>query len=226
MRGLSKYLILLLITFGVNTIYGQVAEKQVSEHGTYWHQKASLFKLLPNARDEIIFLGNSITDGCEWAELFGDSNIKNRGISGDVTDGVLDRLDEIVESKPKMIFLMIGVNDLARGKSEEYIVTNIKKIVNNIRSASPKTRIYIESVLPVNPAFERFENHVNKTAEILNINKMLQDLARESEITYIDIHLLLADENNLLRPKYTNDGLHLTGAAYLVWKSAIEGYIK
>ena len=42
----------------------------------------SLFEVLPVYSSDIVFLGNSITDGCEWAELFNNRHVKNRGISG------------------------------------------------------------------------------------------------------------------------------------------------
>ena len=49
------------------------------------------FEELPVTSKDIIFLGNSITNGCEWAELFQNKNVKNRGISGDICMGVYDR---------------------------------------------------------------------------------------------------------------------------------------
>ena len=91
-------------------VYGQT-QKKFSEY--YYHKKAH-FENLPNTQDEIIFLGNSITDGCEWSELFQDLRIKNRGISGDITEGVLQRLKEVTESKPSKVFIMIGVNDISK----------------------------------------------------------------------------------------------------------------
>jgi lysophospholipase L1-like esterase len=67
---------------------------------------------MPNDTSEIIFLGDINIDFCNWHELFGKSNFKNRCISGDIINGVINRLEEIVESKPKKVFLMIGTNDL------------------------------------------------------------------------------------------------------------------
>ncbi|MFW6129326.1 MAG: GDSL-type esterase/lipase family protein [Candidatus Aminicenantaceae bacterium] len=196
-----------------------------TKHYPYWHQKVSLFKQLPNTKNEIIFLGDSITDGGNWTELFKDLRIKNRGINGDTTDGILDRLDEITESNPLKIFLMIGINDLADGKSIEYITNNIKRIIKTINKDSPETQIYIESILPVNSDFGQFKNHTNKTTEIIIINNALQKYARSQGITYIDLFSLFATEKNKLNPEYTNEGLHLTGAGYLLWKSAIEKFI-
>ncbi|HPQ96908.1 MAG TPA: GDSL-type esterase/lipase family protein, partial [Thiolinea sp.] len=63
--------------------------------------------------------------------------MKNRGIGGDDTGGVLGRLDEVVRSRPDKIFLMIGTNDLSAGKSVEQIIANYRLILRRIREASP-----------------------------------------------------------------------------------------
>ncbi|KAA3616736.1 MAG: sialate O-acetylesterase [Calditrichaeota bacterium] len=197
---------------------------KMPKFGTYYLQKKSLFENLPDEKNEIIFLGNSITDGGQWSEMFGNLRIKNRGISGDVTDGVLFRLDEVTASKPKMVFIMIGVNDLARGRSVEYITANYRKIVQRIKDASPKTKIFVQSILPVNPEFNRFKNHVNKTEAILKLNSELQNLTKEFKAQYVDLHSKFVVDENKLNPKYTNDGLHLTGAGYAAWKEIIKNY--
>jgi len=191
----------------------------------YWHQRVSLFKMLPNSENEIIFLGDSITDGCNWEEMFQDKRIINRGISGDLTSGVLHRLEEVVESKPLKVFLMIGINDLADGKIEREVVYNIEQIVKIIHRKSPDTEIYLQSLLPVNKDFKIFENHINKTEEIIRINTALKNFSNINDITYIDLYSLFVTKDQKLNPDYTNDGLHLTGAGYLVWKSAVEKYI-
>ena len=78
----------------------------------YNYQKRSLFEQLPIRGNDIVFLGNSITDGGEWAELFNNRHVKNRGISADRSGWLLDRLDPIINGHPKKLFLMIGTNDL------------------------------------------------------------------------------------------------------------------
>ncbi len=66
---------------------------------TYYHQRWTLFQNLPDAPGEILFVGNSITDGGEWEELFPGVLARNRGISGDISAGVLHRLEEIAQGK-------------------------------------------------------------------------------------------------------------------------------
>ena len=71
------------------------------------------FKKEPLDFGDIVFLGNSITaGGKDWSERLNQPNIKNRGIGGDVTEGVLARLDELIYFKPRTVFLLIGINDL------------------------------------------------------------------------------------------------------------------
>ncbi|HMA62997.1 MAG TPA: GDSL-type esterase/lipase family protein [bacterium] len=211
-------LILLSLTF-------LIADSQNKRHSPYYYQKVTLFESLPNDSNEIVFLGNSITDGCEWSELFDDLRIKNRGISGDVTLGVLDRLYEVTESHPLQIFIMIGVNDLAAGISQDTIFSRYERIIKRVKSSSPKTELFVQSVLPVNPEFKKFSNHVNKTNQIIELNKKLKKLCKNYKLSYIDLHSFFKIEGNKLNPEYTNDGLHLTGKGYLLWKSLVEGYI-
>ena len=222
-----KFIVLLFSIIGLScssTIIKPEIKK--SKHSTYYYQRKTLFEKLPNSANEIIFLGNSISDGCNWSELFTNPHIINRGISGDVTDGVLDRLNEVTESKPAAIFIMIGVNDLARGRSVEYIVSNYQQMLERIVSDSKETKIYVQSVLPVNDEFQKFKNHVNKTKQILAVNEELKKMSKNYGATYIDLFSVFSIDDNKLNPAYTNDGLHLTGEGYLLWKSVVEKYIK
>ncbi|MBN1639420.1 MAG: hypothetical protein JW866_10660 [Ignavibacteriales bacterium] len=217
---ICKYFYFILFVFST-IICGQDQGK----HSTYYYQRFSLFESFPNDSNEIIFLGNSITDGCEWSELFKDLRIKNRGISGDISEGILDRLDKVLEGKPDKIFLMIGINDLAFGVEFDTIIMNYKKIISSVFLKSPNTKLFIQSVLPVNPNFEKFKNHTNKTNEIIKLNTELVKLCEFNSLTYIDLYSHFVDEKNYLSTIYTNDGLHLLGPGYLLWKSLVEEYI-
>lgn len=192
---------------------------------TYYHQRASLFRVLPQTKDDIIFLGNSITDGGEWSELFADPRIKNRGISGDNTFGVLNRLDEVYNRKPAMVFLLIGTNDLARNTPADTVVKNICRIAALIKQFSPQTTLFVQSIFPVNERFGKFSGHMSKKKEISEVNRQLRFYAPEYKYTYTDVFAALADSSGRLHTAYTNDGLHLTGAGYLRWKEVITPLI-
>ncbi|MBS1948632.1 MAG: family 20 glycosylhydrolase [Bacteroidetes bacterium] len=191
----------------------------------YYHQRATHFKTLPYTQGDIIFIGNSITDGGEWSELFNDIHVKNRGISGDITAGVLHRLDEVVNRKPAKIFLLIGTNDLARKITVDSVVKNILLIADYVKQESPATKLYVQSILPVNPVYGKFSDHTGNGAKILQANEQLKANAGKHQYTFIDLFSFFCDENGKMKPSLTNDGLHLLGEGYLLWKHIIYPYV-
>lgn len=203
------------------------ASVYAQKYSTYYYQKATLFEELPVKSNDIVFLGNSITDGCEWSELFGRPHILNRGISGDTTQGILDRLDAVIGGHPAKIFMMIGTNDIARGVTVDKVIENIGIIIDRTLAESPSTMLYIQSILPVSARFEMFGGHTSKGKEIREANSRLQALAAEKGVVYIDLHTLFAEtESGELKSELTNDGLHLKGAGYLLWRDAVAPYLK
>ncbi|MDE6077594.1 MAG: sialate O-acetylesterase, partial [Muribaculaceae bacterium] len=95
----------------------------------YWHQRVTLFNLLPVEPGDIVFLGNSITDGGEFSELFDNPSIKNRGISSDVISGVAERLHQVTNYHPSKIFLLIGINDVSHNLSVDRLATDYENLV-------------------------------------------------------------------------------------------------
>lgn len=189
----------------------------------YYVQKVSLHKLMPKKKNAVVFVGDSITDGNEWSEQLNCERCQNRGISGDISAGVLARLDDILAEKPAKIFLMIGINDISRNIPNNTIIANYREFVRRAQAASPKTRIYLQSVLPTNDTFRKF---VDKTDESIGIlNGAMREIARTAEgVTYVDLHSKFLDSERRLDKKYTNDGLHLLGEGYVLWaKILIEG---
>ena len=192
---------------------------------TYYHQRVSMFKKLPMTQGDIIFLGNSITEGGSWGELFTDIGVKNRGISGDFTVGVMQRMDEIVQRKPSKVFLMIGINDLSRNISPDSIVKNITWIANFLKQEVPSAQLYVQSILPVNEVFKKFDGHTSKGSKVLEVNEKLRKLASSGKYIYIDLYSHFCDEQGKLNKAYTNDGLHLLGDGYMLWKHLVYPYV-
>ena len=200
---------------------------QEQKHSTFYYQRATLFEVLPTSKSDIIFLGNSITNGGEWAELLRNPHAKNRGISGDTTQGVLDRLSTIPKGKPSKIFLLIGTNDLSRGKSVDEVAKNVAKIVERVKRESPATKLYVQSVFPVNPKFNKFLGHMNRQKDIAALNAKIKAVAARHGVTYIDVYKsLVIPSTDVMNPEYTNDGLHLLGKGYLKWVDVLKPYLK
>jgi lysophospholipase L1-like esterase len=192
-----------------------------------WALKVGQFISYTHSSKDIVFLGNSITANVEWRELLGMENIKNRGISGDITFGILERLDEVINGKPAKIFILIGINDISRNVPDERIIDNYRKIIARIKTGSPATKIYFHTLLPVNNEFTQFKNHYNKDEHIAFINDNLKKIAGETKITLIDLHPHFLDASKKLDKKYTIDGLHINAEGYKVWAELLRsrGYL-
>ncbi|KAA5542956.1 GDSL-type esterase/lipase family protein [Adhaeribacter rhizoryzae] len=195
--------------------------KPDSVFSTYYHQRVSHFGNLPATTKDIVFLGNSLTDGAEWSEIFADGRIKNRGISGDVSAGILHRLPQIAAGKPAKVFLLIGTNDLARNIPADSVLQNIYRIAAYLRRETPQTQLFVQSILPVDASFGKFAGHTSKGAQIRNINIQLQQNAGAHKYSFIDLATEFADEKGNLASQFTNDGLHLTGEGYALWKHLV-----
>ncbi|RYZ53518.1 MAG: GDSL family lipase [Chitinophagaceae bacterium] len=189
---------------------------------SHYRQRLAFFKKMPDSKKEIVFLGNSITEGGEWQELIPGKNVKNRGISGDVTWGVLARLDEVVSAKPAKIFLLIGINDMKRGIPVDTIAKNYQRIVERIRSSSPRTKLYIQSVLPVNEAMLAPSYKNLKNGLIDSLNTKLEALAKSAACTYVNLHVAFKNDAGQLAKEYTTDGIHLWPLAYIRWVQYLE----
>jgi lysophospholipase L1-like esterase len=203
-----KSLIVILFLCGVLDGYSQAVYDTVPNLPEHYVQRLEKFRKEPVVRN--------------WKRLLKDSTVINRGISGDNTYGLLRRLDEITARKPSSIFLLIGVNDLSKDIPNAAIIENIFTIVSKIRAASPSTKIYVQSLLPVNPSIKDFPSQFSKQEHILEINGQLKKYSEVLKFTFVDIHGYFLDPQNLLDVKYTHDGLHLNAAGYTHWVAFLK----
>lgn len=181
-----------------------------------------------NDKGAIIFLGNSITAGTDWSELLQMNNVRNRGISGDITFGVLERLEEVTSGKPKKVFILIGINDISRNIPDSIILENYKSIIKRIKKSSPATMVCFQTLLPVNNEFTPAKNQYNKDEHLLYVNTGLKRMAKQYGIFLIDLYPHFLNSENKLDKKYTADGLHLNADGYKLWAAILKksGYLK
>lgn len=149
-----------------------------------------------------------------WGELLSLRYARNRGISGDITYGVLERLHEVSKGKPAKVFLLIGINDISRNIPDSVILENYREIVRRVKSESPATELYIQTLLLTNNKFTKFKRHYNKDEDILWLSRALRQLAAEEKVMLIDLYSHFADKEGRLLEAYTHNGLHLTHEGY------------
>lgn len=203
-----------------------MAQKKPVNPDVYYARRATLFDLLPVYSSDIIMLGNSLTDGAEWNELFNNCHVKNRGIVGDIIPGFFERLEPILKGQPRKIFIMGGVNDISHGVSADSIVSAMTQVVTTIQARCPKTEIYVQSMLPFNNDVRLWKLLKGREQVVVDGNKGLESMCQRLGVTFINLYPLFVGENGKMKPEYTNDGLHLMGDAYLIWRDALLPYIR
>jgi len=190
----------------------------------HYQERMALFRSEALQQGGIIFLGNSITEYADWRRLMNDVRVINRGIAGDNTFGMLDRLQDVIDRHPSKLFIEAGINDIAQDVPVGMIVGNISSIVQWVRAGSPATKIYVVSVLPVNENVRKeYPELTDKNPVVREVDLQLQQLAGAAGFTYIDLAARVADPSGNLLAKYARpDGLHLNGEGYKVFAGMIK----
>ncbi|MDC9522267.1 GDSL-type esterase/lipase family protein [Pseudoalteromonas sp. Angola-31] len=211
-----------LISFKVN------AEKAIPFQSqwlkNHYAERTAHFKLQPLRKGDIVFIGDSITEqGLNWSIRFKDLRVRNRGISGDMTYGVLARLNELKAAPPKAIFLKIGVNDIfnyhyiKQVKDLASVSENIEKIVTQLNDSLPNTQIYVQSILPDH------RNFITQMAQ--TVNQQIKAI-EHANFTYIDLHPVFLGPQGTLKKSLTTDGTHLNQAGYALWAEQLTPIMK
>ena len=207
-----------------NAVAGSICPAPRSYFAHYYKRFLQFMDEPAITSKDIVMLGNSLTEGGgDWGKRLGKDNVINRGISGDEVMGVYDRLHQILPGKPAKLFLLIGVNDVSHDLSTDSIVYRIDQTLTRIQKESPETKVYLQSLLPINESFNRYKRLTNKTYQIPEINARLETLAKEKKITFINLYPLFTEKGtNVLKKELTYDGLHLNDEGYKVWVDAIK----
>lgn len=214
---------ILLWVMMATTCLGVMAQ---ANQDPYYARRATLFDELPIGKKDIVMLGNSLTDGGEFNELLNNRHIKNRGIVGDIVQGLIDRIDPIIKGQPKKLFILTGVNDISHDVGADSIARAMEKLIVMVKQGSPRTKIYLQSLLPFNNDVREWKLLVGRDHVVVEANALLQQVAIRQGVTWIDLYSLFADDQGRLRADLTNDGLHLMGKGYLIWRDAIAPYVK
>jgi lysophospholipase L1-like esterase len=202
---------------GFSYIERKIDAKSQQYPESYYERKNRL-NALPETERSIVFIGNSIIEQCEWHELLQNPRVVNRGIGNDDLEGLFNRLNPIIETEPNIIFLYIGLNDLKNGLNRDKFKFKFSKIIKNIGNKSPKTKIYAFSILPT-------DNKTRKNKDIINANRLIKEICKKN-CNYLDFYHAFLDDKGKIKPKYTTDGLHLSGAGYAKLKELIKKYIE
>ena len=222
---------ILITIFLILFVFNQVGKMGESEilHKTQNYEQLSQDSL----KETTVFFGDSITELCPVEDLYAAYTRKtgvpiiNRGISAETTDSMLKRIEKtVLVMKPKNLVMLMGINDIAAKVDNQQIVNNIKQMITLTKQQSPKTHIILQAVYPINKTdreslFDKFQLRDRDNQTIDELNEMLESLAKEEKITFLNVNSYLMDKNKELKKEYTFDGLHPNMQGYLAIRDAI-----
>lgn len=177
-----------------------------------------------------VLLGDSISLWFPKELLPAEKTWLNQGISGETTLGLLRRLNSLDETEPKALFVMIGINDLLKGISDDTVLANQRLIVRYLKSAHPNTTIIVQSILPHGGEDATWEGRDRLLAlpnrRIQALNDQLKDMTQSENVLYLNLYPLFADEQGQLKMEFSTDGLHLNRRGYVLWNTALQVFIQ
>ena len=176
------------------------------------------FEAVPVPPGRVLFLGDSLTEGGLWPDLFPDLATSNRGIGGEATYDLVERLDAAIND-PVAVSLLIGTNDLHGPRdlrATAQIAERTDEIIRRIRESAPAALLLVNSVLPRTEHF---------TSQIRELNERNRAATDRYGATYVDLWPTFADGEGAIKKEYARDNLHLTPAGYLAWAEVLRPHL-
>ncbi len=207
-----------------NAVGGAIVNNEHTQH--YLDRMAQFEKSAISAKD-IVMLGNSLTEnGGDWAARLGKKKVVNRGIIGDDVPGIYERLHQILPFHPAKIVLMEGINDLSHNLSSSEIAQSVSNTIDRIQRESPKTKLILQSLLPINEDFKTYKRLEGKTDTVAVINSALEAVAKNKGIDFVNLYPLFVETgSNKMRKELSTDGLHLNEKGYEIWAAELKKHL-
>lgn len=178
--------------------------------------RIELFEEFPTSAD-VVFIGDSITEGGEWSDFFPNIATSNRGVGSDATSDVLKRMDSILAVRPQVAFIMLGINDIYRDIHIDEVVANYRSIISTLRENN--IEVFVQSTIQC----QLTKCGQGKVSQVNLLNEKLQSLSNELDVSFVLLEDLSAEQG--LRENYTYDGVHLTAEGYRYWVQRIDGVL-
>lgn len=202
---------ILLLTIGCEKKY------TIANYYDYYVKKCESFieDIKKDKGADVVFLGDSITDWCDLNSYYPEYKVANRGIAGDTTSGLLDRLDFCAYAlEPKIVYMMIGINNI------DSMFENYESLLKEIKSNLPNSKALIASLTPIS------QEGGNK--KVIAANKRIEEYSKNYSFTYLDLysHMVDKDDYEQIDDSCFLDGLHPNAKGYEIMTSIIKPVIK
>ena len=225
MNTISRCLCACAVALAASAMAAQDVTYKPFKH--YTDRVALFAKMPPVDSCDIVMLGNSLTEfGGDWGKLLHSPVVVNRGIAGDDATGIYHRLRQILPGRPRAIFLMVGINDISHGLTASQVASAVEKVIAAIRRESPSTKLYVQSLLPINESFGKWKLLEGKTGAVGEVNSLLSAYCKGKGIAYVDLYSKFVRRGtNTLRRELTTDGLHLSAQGYKLWAFELRRHV-
>lgn len=161
---------------------------------------------------ELVMYGDSITEWGPWHDAFSGFQVANRGLAGDTTAGMLERIDTTLVCQPKLVCIMAGINDLAQGYSVQQVVENYRRMLAIWQEHG--IEVWVQSTLYVGERMSSLNPLVSE------LNRQLRQICQAQSLRFIDLNATLCPEQTLPL-ECSCDDLHLNSHAYAQWLSVL-----
>lgn len=165
---------------------------------------------------DVVFLGDSLTDGYNVKEFYPEYTVLNRGISGDTSVWLEERLDvSLYAVQPKVAVMLIGANNM------DTMLENYESILKSFKENAPRTKIVLLSLTSMSGEWGK----KNQLAAYNNVQ--IKMYAEIYGYEYVDLYSALLNlETGEIYDEYTTDGGHLTQKGYEVLTATIKPAIQ
>lgn len=205
---MKRVLLTALMCIVAVSSFAQDKKKDWAQFGRY--EKANTEVLARDVRPDVVFMGNSITDG--WArvdpEFFESNNFVGRGIGGQTSSEMLVRFRrDVIDLNPKCVVILSGTNDIAQNNGYIQSENTLSNIISMCELAKANgIKVILCSITPTSVFGWRRE--VNPVPLIKELNEMIEAYAKENGIYYLNYHPALTDEKGGIPAKWSNDTCH------------------
>ncbi|MDE5756651.1 MAG: hypothetical protein K2I23_06135 [Clostridia bacterium] len=225
-KRIAVVAILVLVSILTYTLIG-CNNNTSTEYDVIKQTKRDNFTILNESyaqKNQTVLIGDSIIEIYN-TELFDgllSTTVYNRGISGDTSDKLLERLqDNALNIAPQNLVVLVGTNDLSRKISADIICDNICKVIDKSKEAEVE-KIIICSLLPVNKAINSNMVGTRKNSDIKEVNAKLKNICQQKKVVFVDLYTIFEDKDGNFDKKYTYDGLHPNASGYIVITAALK----
>ncbi|MFA6779370.1 MAG: GDSL-type esterase/lipase family protein [Paludibacteraceae bacterium] len=175
---------------------------------------------------DVVFLGGERMALCNWMELTGNCQVRNRALPGNTVERELHRIDDVLNANPSKLVLQFGFDDMAGGLAVDTFVSDYEKLIGHIKENSPQTEILVMSLLPIDEVYSKSLYPDMTNDMVSEMNGRIKKLTEEAGVTFVNINSEFLDsKTGALDAVYTTgDGFHLNSNAYFIWKDRIVSF--